>query len=160
MPSRNTSRPATKRGSIALWLTVFVALVAVVLGVSISRGNISLFSSNAQDSPAAVADDIDVTETAEPQQTDTITEVMKKTESTAASEEEEAEQADMSKTSWLELVGVDGETAKATVEAENPSLSQVIVIPDDAMVTSDYREDRVRIFVDGEGKVARAPTIG
>ena len=29
-----------------------------------------------------------------------------------------------------------------------------------AMVTSDYRMDRVRIFVDKEGKVARTPRIG
>jgi hypothetical protein len=30
----------------------------------------------------------------------------------------------------------------------------------DAMVTMDFREDRVRIFVDEEGKVVRPPRIG
>ncbi|RYH14967.1 hypothetical protein EON65_32645 [archaeon] len=28
------------------------------------------------------------------------------------------------------------------------------------MVTMDFRMDRVRVFVDGEGKVTEAPTVG
>jgi hypothetical protein len=36
----------------------------------------------------------------------------------------------------------------------------VHVVPENSMVTMDFREDRVRIFVDGEGKVVSAPTLG
>ena len=58
-----------------------------------------------------------------------------------------------------ELTGKPGEEAKATLEKKYPSL-QVSIVPEDSMVTMDYLEDRVRIFVDKDGKVARDPMIG
>eukprot|EP00539_Tryblionella_compressa_P015231 CAMPEP_0178835808 /NCGR_PEP_ID=MMETSP0746-20121128/11830_1 /TAXON_ID=913974 /ORGANISM="Nitzschia punctata, Strain CCMP561" /LENGTH=67 /DNA_ID=CAMNT_0020498419 /DNA_START=196 /DNA_END=399 /DNA_ORIENTATION=- len=61
--------------------------------------------------------------------------------------------------SFPELTGLPGEEAKAKIEKEYPSLL-VQVIPEDSMVTMDYREDRVRIFVDASGKVARDPRPG
>jgi len=64
------------------------------------------------------------------------------------------------KDSWPELVGADGEAAAATIRSERPNLSQVLTVPEDAMVTMDVREDRVRVFVDGTGKVARPPSCG
>jgi hypothetical protein len=67
---------------------------------------------------------------------------------------------DMDKRSWPELVGTDGEVAKATVQGENPSITVVQIIPKDSMVTMDYSLTRVRIFVDDDNKVARAPQIG
>ena len=60
------------------------------------------------------------------------------------------------------LVGMTGDEARAAVLAGNPGLSRgnVHVVPHDAMVTMDYREDRVRIFVSDDGKVVRQPIIG
>eukprot|EP00747_Dinoflagellata_sp_TGD_P212046 gnl/TRDRNA2_/TRDRNA2_85183_c0_seq2.p1 gnl/TRDRNA2_/TRDRNA2_85183_c0~~gnl/TRDRNA2_/TRDRNA2_85183_c0_seq2.p1 ORF type:complete len:241 (-),score=58.78 gnl/TRDRNA2_/TRDRNA2_85183_c0_seq2:384-1052(-) len=55
------------------------------------------------------------------------------------------------KQSWPELVGTAGEAAVATIRAERPDLAEVLTVPEDAMVTMDWREDRVRVFVDGSG---------
>ena len=61
--------------------------------------------------------------------------------------------------SWPQLVGMDGEAAKAQLEQEYPEM-RVQVVPYGSMVTMDYREDRIRIYVDEAGKVQRAPTVG
>ena len=58
-----------------------------------------------------------------------------------------------------ELTGMPGEEAKSELEKKYPSL-KVFIVPEDSMVTMDYLEDRVRIFVDKDGKVARDPMIG
>lgn len=62
------------------------------------------------------------------------------------------------------LLGMHGEDAKAKLRNEYPSkdlLSVIQVIPENSPVTMDYREDRVRIFVDKEtGKVTCVPQIG
>lgn len=61
-----------------------------------------------------------------------------------------------------DLVGMSGTDAKFAVLAGDKTLleSNVHVIPEDSMVTMDYREDRVRIFVDANGIVVRQPTKG
>lgn len=61
--------------------------------------------------------------------------------------------------SFPDLNGIPGEEAKSKIEKEYPSLL-VQIVPEDSMVTMDYREDRVRIFVDTDGKVARVPILG
>ena len=61
--------------------------------------------------------------------------------------------------SFPKLSGMNGEEAKAILEKDHPSLS-VHLVPEDSMVTMDYREDRVRIFVGKDGKVARVPILG
>lgn len=62
---------------------------------------------------------------------------------------------------WPELVGKTGEEAKEVIIATGgPGIKSVDIIPADSMVTSDFRTDRVRIFVDTSGKVARAPRVG
>ena len=63
------------------------------------------------------------------------------------------------KTSWPELVGAAGDAAMAAIQAERPLL-QVMTVPEDAMVTCDWREDRVRVFVKPDGTVGREPQIG
>jgi beta-lactam-binding protein with PASTA domain len=63
------------------------------------------------------------------------------------------------KRSWPELVGKTGEEAKAAIEKEDPSL-EVQIVPYGHVVTQDYRTDRVRIYLDPEGRVARPPRIG
>ena len=65
------------------------------------------------------------------------------------------------KTEWPELVGLDGEEAKRKVMEERSDLSTIQIVPNNSMVTMDYREDRVRIFVDPKtNKVTKPPRIG
>jgi len=65
---------------------------------------------------------------------------------------------------WPEkdLVGVAGEDAKRSVLLGTVKLDEanVHVLSQYAMMTMDYREDRVRIFVDSDGKVVSQPTLG
>ncbi len=63
------------------------------------------------------------------------------------------------KVAWPELVGTDGEAAKARILADDSSLS-VFILPEGSFVTMDFNERRVRIYVDGEGNVASAPRRG
>ena len=54
---------------------------------------------------------------------------------------------------------MDGKEAEREIKNIDPSL-ETHVLPQDAIVTEDYREDRVRIFVDTNGKVVKQPQIG
>ena len=63
------------------------------------------------------------------------------------------------KTSWPELLGVPGVEAKSKILADNPKLD-VIVLPVGSGITKDIRNDRVRVFVDCNEKVAQIPMIG
>ncbi len=65
---------------------------------------------------------------------------------------------DANKTTWPELVGKNGLVAKVTISQATGF--SVDVLPDGSMATMDFREDRVRIFVDDDGNVVRAPHIG
>ena len=63
----------------------------------------------------------------------------------------------------LDLVGYTGEDAKFAILAATTTKEEemnVFILPEDSMVTMDYRTDRVRIFVNEEGKVVRQPKIG
>jgi hypothetical protein len=64
------------------------------------------------------------------------------------------------KKEWPELVGQSGEDAVAKIKEERPDLAEVASMPDDAMMTMDFREDRVRVMVNGEGKVSSPPRCG
>ena len=55
------------------------------------------------------------------------------------------------------LVGMTGEEAKAVIEAINPSLE--VIVPE-GPVSADLRLNRVRIWVDKNGNVAREPQRG
>ena len=62
---------------------------------------------------------------------------------------------------WPELVGKTGEEAKQVILATaGPAIKDVQIVPADAVVTTDFRTDRVRIFVDASGNVARTPKVG
>jgi hypothetical protein len=56
-------------------------------------------------------------------------------------------------------VGNNAEEAKLAILADNDSLN-VLIVPQGSMVTMDYREDRVRLFVDEENKVVKPPRVG
>eukprot|EP00250_Pteridium_aquilinum_P035733 c9873_g1_i1 orf=146-469(+) len=60
---------------------------------------------------------------------------------------------------WPELVGLSGEEAKSKILAENPDLN-VLVVPEDSFMTMDFQLKRVRVFVDSNGQVSRAPKVG
>ncbi|XP_020222355.1 inhibitor of trypsin and hageman factor-like [Cajanus cajan] len=63
------------------------------------------------------------------------------------------------KSSWPELVGVEGTVAEATIERENPLVDAIIVI-EGTIVTPDFRCDRVWVWVNKDGIVYQVPTIG
>ncbi|OMO49603.1 Proteinase inhibitor I13, potato inhibitor I [Corchorus olitorius] len=64
------------------------------------------------------------------------------------------------KTSWPELVGEEGEIARATIETEVPWIEVVIVsegaAPD---IPLDYRCDRVWIWLNRRGIVTTVPLV-
>ena len=70
-----------------------------------------------------------------------------------------ATNGDEQSTTWPELVGMDGEAAKSQLES-SVEPKQVFIVKENSMVTMDYRTDRIRVFVDGNGKVARPPMVG
>ena len=54
---------------------------------------------------------------------------------------------------------MSGEEATTHIKGVNQQLN-VHIVPDGSMVTADYRLDRVRIYVDENGKVVGVPKIG
>lgn len=65
------------------------------------------------------------------------------------------------KISWPELVGnTTGEEAKSIIMEENPIVTNVVILPEGSMVTRDWNEYRVRIFVDTNVIVVEIPRVG
>ena len=56
-------------------------------------------------------------------------------------------------------VGQKGAAVVEQIKAKT-GLENVATFPQGAPVTMDFRTDRIRVFVDEDGKVARAPRIG
>ncbi|KAF4365787.1 hypothetical protein F8388_003456 [Cannabis sativa] len=48
------------------------------------------------------------------------------------------------KSSWPELVGIQGEIGEKTITKENPSIKTVIIVTEGSFVTMDFRSDRNR----------------
>jgi len=71
----------------------------------------------------------------------------------------QAATAALSEAEWGQLVGDNGEAAKAVIECAD-GVRQCVVVPEGSMVTMDWREDRVRVFVDANSNVVRAPCRG
>ncbi|XP_027364601.1 inhibitor of trypsin and hageman factor-like [Abrus precatorius] len=65
----------------------------------------------------------------------------------------------MGKSSWPELVGVEGTVAEATIERENP-LVNAMIVPEGSSVIFDFRCDRVWVWVNKDGIVKQVPIIG
>ncbi|WP_368735743.1 serine protease inhibitor [Erythrobacter sp. SN021] len=63
------------------------------------------------------------------------------------------------KQEWPELVGKTGGEAETQVLKDRPDV-HVEIIPENSPTTLDLRYDRVRIFVDKDNKVVRAPRTG
>ncbi|KAK7391696.1 hypothetical protein VNO78_20115 [Psophocarpus tetragonolobus] len=63
------------------------------------------------------------------------------------------------KSSWPELVGAKGTEAVPIIERENPLVKANTVLKG-SFVTTDFRCDRVRVWVTEDGIVYQPPTIG
>lgn len=59
---------------------------------------------------------------------------------------------------WKELVGLTGKEAEDAIKKRCPHLT-VEIIPKGSSVTRDIRDDRVRVYLDENGKVAQPPRI-
>ena len=66
---------------------------------------------------------------------------------------------DDDKRKFPEYVGLSGEEVRTKLESERPTMIIQIVNLGD-MVTMDYREDRIRIWVDDNGIVTKPPKVG
>lgn len=63
------------------------------------------------------------------------------------------------KSSWPELVGINGDAAVQIVIRENPRV-KANTVAEGSFVTTDFRCDRVRVFVNKHNVVTRVPSIG
>ncbi|KAG6495685.1 hypothetical protein ZIOFF_043511 [Zingiber officinale] len=63
------------------------------------------------------------------------------------------------KSSWPELVGVNGNKAVTIIEKENPNVEAITVLIG-SPTTKDFRCNRVRVWVDEYGIVGEVPHIG
>ncbi|KAI3432572.1 hypothetical protein D9Q98_004121 [Chlorella vulgaris] len=62
---------------------------------------------------------------------------------------------------WPELVGQPAEAAKAALVQELPANSLVLLVPENSMMTMDFRTNRVRIiYSKATGLVVSPPRIG
>ncbi|CAI5970835.1 unnamed protein product [Closterium sp. NIES-64] len=68
--------------------------------------------------------------------------------------------SDTGKKSWPEVVGMTGEAARKKIKASVPPNWTVGIVLSGFMMTSDFRDDRVLIYVDKAGIVQRIPTVG
>ncbi|XP_030449967.1 subtilisin inhibitor CLSI-I [Syzygium oleosum] len=64
------------------------------------------------------------------------------------------------KMTWPELVGSTAEGAERKIKEEIGDAIRVQVIPPNTFVTMDFNQQRVRLYVDSSGNVARTPRIG
>ncbi|KAG6732658.1 hypothetical protein I3842_01G189200 [Carya illinoinensis] len=64
------------------------------------------------------------------------------------------------KSSWPELVGINGEVAVGIIMRENPRIIRAGTFREGSRVTADFRCDRVRVWVDGRDIVTSVPKIG
>ncbi|GMP85518.1 hypothetical protein CsSME_00038637 [Camellia sinensis var. sinensis] len=63
------------------------------------------------------------------------------------------------KTTWPELVGLPAEEAERKIKEEMPEVL-IQVVPPDCLVTMEFIESRVRLYVDSSGKIVNPPIIG
>lgn len=57
------------------------------------------------------------------------------------------------------FIGMNANIVKAIINVLRPDL-EVVVLPENSMYTTDYREDRIRLFHDKFGFISRKPRIG
>jgi len=57
------------------------------------------------------------------------------------------------------LINMKGNEAVDIIKKNHPHIN-VILVNQNAMMTMDYRQDRIRVFVDDAGNVSRPPRVG
>jgi len=57
------------------------------------------------------------------------------------------------------FLGFEAQEAEDKLKEQHPDF-KIQRVPEGSMVTQDYRPDRIRIFYNSEGKVAKTPRIG
>lgn len=62
------------------------------------------------------------------------------------------------KSAWPELLGKPAEEAREQIQAQCPEI-MVHMVPEGSMVTMEFNEQRVRLFVKG-GRVVQEPRRG
>ncbi|KAL5709509.1 hypothetical protein ACHQM5_020189 [Ranunculus cassubicifolius] len=72
---------------------------------------------------------------------------------------ENAVSSSSSKTHWPELMGLSAEEAQSKIKLDMVG-AEVQVVPPDHFVTMDFNTQRVRLYLDASGKVARTPQVG
>ncbi|KAL5721858.1 hypothetical protein ACHQM5_005449 [Ranunculus cassubicifolius] len=65
------------------------------------------------------------------------------------------------KNMWPELLGANGETAKSTIERENPGVTAWVMPAASAMraTSSDFKCNRCVVWVNSQGIVVRMPNV-
>ncbi|KAK7274964.1 hypothetical protein RIF29_16067 [Crotalaria pallida] len=66
---------------------------------------------------------------------------------------------DAGKSSWEELVGINGGVATQIIMRENPRV-KARTVAEGSAVTDNFRCDRVLVFVDNQNTVTEVPVIG
>lgn len=62
---------------------------------------------------------------------------------------------------WPDCLGLGGEDCQHIIEKYAPDVKgNIYILPEDGIVTMDYRTDRVRIFVNSEQMVIKIPDRG
>jgi len=65
-----------------------------------------------------------------------------------------------SKGPWPCCVGMSGTECQVYIESKAPDLEVVEIVGENDLVTTDFRTDRVRIFVDESGTCVEVPMRG
>lgn len=64
------------------------------------------------------------------------------------------------KTRWPELLGLPAEMAMPIIRFQNPGIVALPIVNPGEAVTTDWRLDRVRLYVDDEGNLITYPMAG
>jgi len=60
---------------------------------------------------------------------------------------------------WPDVVGQTWFEAETRIRKQYPNIT-IQVLPQQTYVQKDFSPDRVQIYIDGEGKVVKPPSIG
>ena len=67
--------------------------------------------------------------------------------------------SETSQTDFHHLINMKGNEAVDIIKKNHPHIN-VILVNQNAMMTMDYRQDRIRVFVDDNGNVSKLPRVG
>ena len=62
--------------------------------------------------------------------------------------------------SMASMLQKDGHEAVEIIKKKMTKVDEVVIVNQNDMVTQDYKSNRIRVFVDEEGRVSKVPKIG